>query len=109
MGTLDMTIQAPCLAGRLAYYVRNWEVITQDRWVLQAIVGYKLDLIQTPHQGNRPAVLRHNQIDQTLITEEVQELLVKHAIRESQLSPNSFIPNFSWWKRKGVGKDQWSI
>ena len=75
MGTLDMTIQAPCLAGRLAYYVRNWEVITQDRWVLQAIVGFKLDLIQTPHQGNRPAVLRHNQIDQTLITEEVQELL----------------------------------
>ena len=91
MGTLDMTIQAPCWAGGLAHYVRNWEVITQDRWVLQAIVGYKLDLIQTPYQGSRPAVLRHNQIDQTLITEEVQELLAKQAIRESQLSPNSFI------------------
>ena len=27
MGTSDMSIQAPCLAGRLAHYVRNWEVI----------------------------------------------------------------------------------
>ena len=104
MGALDMTIQAPCLAGRLAYYVRNWEVITQDRWVLHAIVGYKSDLIQTPHQGNRPAVLRHNQIDQTLITEEVQELLTKQAIRESQLSPNSFISQLFLVEKKGGGQ-----
>ena len=83
------------------HYVRNWEVITQDQWVLQAIVGYKLDLIQTPHQGNRPAVLCHNQIDQTLITEEV---LAKQAIKESQLSPNSFISQLFLVEKKGDGQ-----
>ena len=29
--------------------------------------------------------------------------------QEAQPSPNSLFPNSSWWKRKGVGRDQWSI
>ena len=81
MGTLDLSITAPCLAGRLVHYVRNSEVITQDRWVLQAISGYKLDLFRTPHQEKRSLVLHHSQTDHTLITQEVQELLAKQAIK----------------------------
>ena len=45
-------------------------------------------------QSNRP----------DLITEEVQELLVKHAIRESQLSPNSFISQIFLVEKKGGGQ-----
>ena len=99
-----MSIQAPCLAGRLAHYVRNWEVITQHQWVLQSLVGYKLDLIQTPHQETKPAVLHHNQMDQALITEEVQELLAKQAIKEAQPSPNSFISQLFLVEKKGGGQ-----
>ena len=73
MGTLDLSITAPCLGGRLVHYVRNWEVITQDKWVLQAITGYKLDLLQTIHW-------ERDQLCCTIakqITQEVQELLAK--------------------------------
>ena len=38
------------LAGRLFYYAQNWAVIIQDRWVLQATIGYQLELTQTLHQ-----------------------------------------------------------
>ena len=79
-------------------------MITQDRWVLQAIIGYKLDLIETPQQGSRPAMLRHNQIDQILIIEEVQQLLAKQAIKEAQLSPNSFISQLFLVEKKGSGQ-----
>ena len=105
MGILDLSISAPCLAGRLAHYVRNWEVITQDRWVLQAIMGYKLDLLQTPHQGRRSAVLHHSLTDQALITEEVQELLAKQAIKKTQISPNSFISQLFLVEKKGGGPE----
>ena len=88
----------------VVHYVRNWEVITQERWVLQAIIGYKSDLIQTPHQGSRQAMLHHNQIDQTLIIEEVQQLLAKQAIKEAQLSPNSFISQLFLVEKKGSGQ-----
>ena len=30
---MDLTISSNCLAGRVAHYVLNWELITQDQWV----------------------------------------------------------------------------
>ena len=103
-GTLDLSIIAPCLAVRLAHYVKKWEIIVQDRWVLQTIMGYKLDLLQTPHQGRRLPVLHHCQTDCALITEEVQELLAKQAIRETQISPNSFISQLFLVEKKRGGQ-----
>ena len=101
MGTLHLSIIAPCLAGRLPHYVKNWEIITQDRWVLQAIMGYKLDLLRTPHQGRRPPMLHHCQTDCALITEEVQELLAKQAIRETNLAQQFHIPTFPCGRERG--------
>ena len=37
---MDLTIKSLSLAGRLSHYTYNWEYIMQDRWVLQAIIGY---------------------------------------------------------------------
>jgi len=48
---MDLTINSPKLAGRLSQYVRNWEQLTEDRWVLQVVSGYKLEVVQTPWQG----------------------------------------------------------
>ena len=77
----------PCLAGRLAHYVSNSRV-----------------QIRSPHQKTKPAVLHHNQMNQALITEEVQELLAKQAIKEAQPSPNSFISQLFLVEKKGGGQ-----
>ena len=55
---LNLTITSPMLAGRLAQFVSNWEKITQDRWVLQAIRGYKLELVQPPWQRKPMPAIR---------------------------------------------------
>ena len=49
----------PCVsqlptAGRLPHCIRSWQCITGDQWVLQAVRGYKLDLISPPVQGAPP-------------------------------------------------------
>ena len=66
-------------------------------------MGYKLDLLKTPTR-QRPAVLHHYQTDHALITEEVQELLAKQAIREAQIFPNNFISQLFLVEKKGGGQ-----
>ena len=58
--------------------------------------GVQIRPAQDPHQEKRPAVLHH-----ALITEEVQELLAKQAIREAQIFPNSFISQLFLVEKKG--------
>ena len=37
-------------ACRLANYVQNWTQITQDRWILESIKGYKIPFLRKPYQ-----------------------------------------------------------
>ena len=41
----------PLAPGRLACHMQNWQIITQDRWVLQ---GYQIDFSSKPHQVSIP-------------------------------------------------------
>jgi len=54
IGQMYLPINSPKLARRPSQYVRNWERLTEDQWVLQAVPGYKLQLAQTPWQA-KPA------------------------------------------------------
>ncbi len=44
-------------AGRLQHYLNNWECITQDSWVLDAVKGLWIDFRQQPWQITQPAEL----------------------------------------------------
>ena len=44
LSLLDMRITCQQPAARLAQFVANWSIITQDQWVLQAKQGYHLDI-----------------------------------------------------------------
>ena len=41
-------------AGRLPLCLHNWLRITSDQWVIQAVKGYKLELMSTPFQNFPP-------------------------------------------------------
>ena len=43
------------LAGRLVHFFQNWSVITQDRWVLNTVRGYLIDLCRS--HTNNPSLL----------------------------------------------------
>ena len=84
-------INSPKLAGTLSQYVRNWEQLTEDRWVLLAVSGYKLELAQTPWQAKPAPEIQCSTEEQAKISMEIKELLAKGAIREATLSAESFV------------------
>ena len=44
------------VAGRLAYFVNTWKVLTEDNWVLQTIKGFHIPCIGQPVQEGKPQV-----------------------------------------------------
>ena len=101
---MDSTIKSPCLAGRLSHYTHNWEHITQDRWVLQAINGYSLELTQTPQQMRQPQAIQCSIEEHAKITQEVSDLLIKGAIVETQVSTDSYVSQLFLVEKKGGGQ-----
>ena len=48
INNMSLSITCPKLAGRVTYFLPNWEVLTQDQWVLQTVAGYQLELTEVP-------------------------------------------------------------
>ena len=51
----------PVQAGRLKTYIQNWQVITQDPWILDVVSGRSIDWVETPKQNLVPKELKFNQ------------------------------------------------
>ena len=76
-------------AGRLPYCLCNWQNVTADQWVLEVVRGYKLELSSTPIQDAPPRVIEAKRTH--LISEEVQKLLAKGAIKVVSPCHNQFL------------------
>uniref|UniRef100_A0A914YLL5 Reverse transcriptase domain-containing protein n=1 Tax=Panagrolaimus superbus TaxID=310955 RepID=A0A914YLL5_9BILA len=89
-------IQAPLTAGRLKFFISNWKLITQDRWVLKTIKGYSLPFKSL--RGQLSSRFRTPKITSEVIEKEAKELLAKKAIfkiREKKarwISPIFLVP-----------------
>ena len=101
---MNLSISCTRLAGRVAHFLPNWEVLTKDQWVLQTVGGYQLDLIRSPYQPQVPNQIKTSQENSTLVTLEVMELLSKGAIVETQLTPDSFVSQIFLVEKKGGGQ-----
>jgi len=69
-------------ARRLVHCQQNWLKVTQYRWVLNTIQGYRIDFSSMPHQSVIPHCPQYSAEQTHLISEEVTELLQKGAIEE---------------------------
>ena len=74
------------VAGRLQYFLHNWQVVTKDQWILQTIQGAELEFSQAPIQRQIPHPPHLSAQDRALLWEEVTKLKEKGAIQE--LSPS---------------------
>ena len=74
-------------AGRLAFFLTNWALVTKDRWVLNTVKGYCIDFHTHPNQPNKPQAPQFNQSQQELLKREVESLVTKGAIKELHFPP----------------------
>lgn len=92
------------LAGRLQHFISNWARITQDPWVLEAVQGYRLPFIQQPYQPHLPRALTHSQAEETLMQQEIQSMLQKHAIEETTPRGRGFLSTIFLVPKKDGGQ-----
>ena len=79
-------VNTPAIAGRLALYLKNWQSVTQDHWVLNAVQGYRIEFLSEPFQRSRPRAGVTSPSEQSLRIEEVQKLQSKGAVAELALT-----------------------
>ena len=93
------------IAGRLQFFVENWQVVTNDPWVISAISGYHIPFTVIPHQGFLPSH-KVSVEDEILIDKELGELIQKQAIHPvSEHDYNTgFVSNLFVIPKKGGGQ-----
>ena len=78
-------------SGRLVHFLDNWKTITQDNWVLQTVVGYKIPFVAPPRQLRPRVTTTRSSIQTKRLNTAIQTLLTKTAIKEFQPLKNQFI------------------
>jgi hypothetical protein len=98
--TVSGMSQNPCLThtlldlpigGRIAHFYPNWLNITNDPWVLESVLGHKLEFVQFPHQSVITTMHLTNE-QMKIIDSEVLALQQKGAICKV-LEPNGHYQN----------------
>ena len=91
------------LAGRLKFYLENWEKLTQDVNILSIVQVFKIPFSQTPFQFGPPQLARVNQEERLQINSEIKEMLRKGAIQQVKSEPGEFLSNLFLVNKKDGG------
>jgi len=97
INSMDLSINCPNLSGR-------WQILTQDHWVIQTVAGYQLELTAPPHQVRVPHQIRCSPESMAQISTEVPQLLMKGAITETHITPQSFVSQIFLVEKKDGGQ-----
>ena len=68
------------IGGCLAFFMANWEEVSNDPWVLEAVRSYKIEFISGPRQREPPGQIAMNTEQSQAMTLEIQELHKKGAV-----------------------------
>ena len=78
------------IGGRLRYFLPNWQKLTQDSFILQDVQGLQIPFLTPPVQNSLP--VQNTSIKTSiLINTEVQDMLVKGAIKQVQPCKGQFL------------------
>ena len=91
------------LAGRLKYFVKAWETLTQDPNVLSLVKGYEIPLLSKPRQQKPPQDVQMNLAQRLLVDKEVDNMLKKGAILKVSHSEGEFLSNLFLVEKKDGG------
>ena len=90
-------------AGQIKEFIGNWALLTQDPWVLQTVQGFQLLLVSQPVQGSAPSQIHLSQVQQTLVSTEIQTLIEKQAIPMVQPGQGGFVSQIFLVPKKDGG------
>ena len=74
-------------AGRLQYFLKEWEELPNDSFILELVKGYQIPFLSEPFQTAPPSSISISQEETAIVDQEIQEILKKGAIKLVQ--PNT--------------------
>ena len=83
----------PKVGGGLARFPLSWSNLISDSWVLQAVSGYKIEIVCEPNRVQKPNKIVFSEEEKQLIDLEVHKMFQKGAIRHALFAPKQFISN----------------
>ena len=93
------------VARRLAHFIQNWSLITNDPWICQTITGYHIKLTQTPIQVVLLPLLPLSE-EETLAMDNQIKSLQDKAIHKAPVSDKElgFVSSLFMVPKKGGGQ-----
>jgi hypothetical protein len=70
-----------------------WEKFTNDPWILETVKGYRIEFESQPFQFSLPGQINFNDSESCIVQSEINSLLEKGAIIESNHEVDEFISN----------------
>ena len=101
----DITPNTDIIGGRLRLYKNEWQNITSDIHILEAISAYRLDFEHKPpsRQPRPPRPYKLNKEERKAVDEEIDKLLKKGVIEISKYEDDQFISNIFTRPKKDGG------
>ena len=81
------------LAGRLQYFLDNWEILTNDPKILECVSRLKIDFQEEPFQERVPHQAQISMQESELINQVVEAMLRKRAIHLAHSKDSQFLSN----------------
>ena len=97
---------SPAVGGRLKDFQVEWELLTSDPFILNAVQGYKLEFNEAtlpPSQDRPPHTFRVCEEECIAITEELNKLAAKNVIEPTQKEVGDFVSNIFTRPKKNGG------
>ena len=79
--------------GKISFCLNTWQKYTDDPCILQTVAGYCIEFEKKPFQANIPNEIKLSEEQKKCVDIEIQELLKKGAIVQSEWEQNQFISN----------------
>ena len=90
------------IAGNLKHLLQDWQKIINDPWVLEAILGYRIQFASLPVQQRVPRPYFMTQEEEKSLQQEVESLMMKGTIKETRFQ-GGFISNIHIVPKKEGG------
>ena len=92
------------LSGRLKYFLKNWEKVTNNSTILSIVKGYSIDFVETPYQPRTAIKAKLNQVEEKPVLQEVKEMMEKDAIRQEIHCKDQFVSHLFLVSKKDGGQ-----
>ena len=102
LGLLPVSSAPAQVAGRLKYFQANWNLITDDPWVLETIMGYKIEFHSVPHQVPWPRTFM-SKAQQESVQVEVDKMILQGAIHPVTNTEGGFVSSIFLVDKKDGG------